>query len=161
MNQPMGSCYNYQEKASSLSDELEHHKRRKHPRITETPIVSHASLPTQIQDDDTAYTNNTAMEPEEPGDMDVEEQNNPKGHFVEKFQGAGAIFGAGETFMDQFNRDRFAQERAENVYYAFASRSEWELASFLARSSLSMAAIDKFLSLTLVRPAGCLHSTEQ
>ena len=52
--------------------------------------------------------------------------------------------------MDEFDRDDHATMREENLYYPWASRQEWELASFLLRSSLSMAAIDQFLSLDLV-----------
>lgn len=69
---------------------------------------------------------------------------------VELFDGAAETYGAGTTFMDDFDQDQYAQQRSHNLYYPFASREEWELASFLLRSNLSMASIDKFLSLALV-----------
>ena len=53
--------------------------------------------------------------------------------------------------MMEFDNDRFFNEHNDNLYYPFASRDEWELASFLLYSNLSMAAIDRFLSLKLVR----------
>ena len=56
----------------------------------------------------------------------------------------------GATFMDQFFNDQFAPLRHENLYYPFASGADWQLASWLLRSHLSMAAIDDFLSLKLV-----------
>ena len=56
----------------------------------------------------------------------------------------------GTVFMDQFFNDQYATLRQENLYYPFASRTDWQLASWLLRSRLSMAAIDDFLSLELV-----------
>ena len=53
--------------------------------------------------------------------------------------------------MDQFFSDRYATFRQENLYYPFTSAADWQLASWLLRSHLSMAAIDDFLSLKLVR----------
>jgi hypothetical protein len=72
------------------------------------------------------------------------------GPFVEKYEGAAEEYGVGVTFMSEFNRDQYAPERVENIYYPFASRDEWELAAFLLRSDLSMGSIDSFLSLKLV-----------
>ncbi|KAG9309728.1 hypothetical protein JVU11DRAFT_10404 [Chiua virens] len=40
--------------------------------------------------------------------------------------------------------------RKENLYYLFASQQDWQLASWLLRSRLSIAVIDSFLSLQLV-----------
>lgn len=59
--------------------------------------------------------------------------------------------GKGETFMDKFDKDKHAAKRSSNLYYPFSTRSEWELAAFLLRSNLSMASIDEFLKLDLVR----------
>jgi hypothetical protein len=52
--------------------------------------------------------------------------------------------------MDLFDADQFADQRKTNLYYPFASHEDWEFASFLLRSSLSMAEIDELLSLDLV-----------
>ena len=50
-----------------------------------------------------------------------------------------------------FDEDRFAELcNSDNLYYPFADRPEWEMAEFLLTSSLSMTAIDHFLSLLLV-----------
>lgn len=93
------------------------------------------------------------MELEDPGGMDVEDLPVDESNlFVEKFPGAAEIFRASATFMDRFDQDPYSMERTNNVFYPFASRSKWELASYLLRSNLSMASIDKYLSLTLVRP---------
>ena len=52
--------------------------------------------------------------------------------------------------MDQFFSDQYAPFRQENLYYPFVSAADWQLASWLLCSHLSMAAIDDFLSLKLV-----------
>ena len=62
-----------------------------------------------------------------------------------------SIYPGGTTFADQFSNDPHATHRTENLYYPFASSADWQLASWLLRSRLSMAAIDEFLSLHLVR----------
>ena len=52
--------------------------------------------------------------------------------------------------MDKFDGDEHASMQEENLCYPWALWPEWELASFLLCLSLSMAAVDKFLSLDLV-----------
>jgi hypothetical protein len=54
------------------------------------------------------------------------------------------------TFLDSFDRDKFAKQRQEHPYYPFASRGDWQMAAFLQRSGLSMAKINDFLSLEFV-----------
>ena len=71
-------------------------------------------------------------------------------HFVQEYDGAAITFGPGMTFMQQFECDEFAEECTQNLFYPFASRAEWELAAFLVRLDLSLAALDMFLSLHLV-----------
>ncbi|KAG0705579.1 hypothetical protein DFH29DRAFT_980830 [Suillus ampliporus] len=56
----------------------------------------------------------------------------------------------GVTFLDLFDADEHAEYRKENLFYPFASREEWEVADFLLRSALSMAAINTFLQLSMV-----------
>jgi hypothetical protein len=70
---------------------------------------------------------------------------------IREHPNAAKVFGRGHTFMDQFNNDDFASARRQgHIYYPFASRDEWELASFLLRSNLSLADTDRFLKLELV-----------
>lgn len=68
------------------------------------------------------------------------------------FPGAAHTYEGGKTFLDRFDADEFSKHRNSNIYYPFASRGDWELASWLLRSGLSMGAIDSLLSLDLVRP---------
>ena len=73
-------------------------------------------------------------------------------YHIKVYPGAAQTYGKGPVFMDKFNGDQCATMREENLYYPWASCTEWEIALFLLCSSLSMAAIDKFLSLELVSP---------
>jgi hypothetical protein len=79
---------------------------------------------------------------------DIAEPNS--GEVEDIFEGAARILGLGKTFMDRFNADPYSNIRKDNIYYPFTSRDEWELASFLLRSGMSMATIDEFLGLRLV-----------
>ena len=79
-----------------------------------------------------------------------ETQTGEPGPFVELYPGASANYGRGRTFMDTFDSDRFSSERQNNLFYPFASKAEWEFASWLANSGLSMTAIDKCLSLDII-----------
>ena len=71
--------------------------------------------------------------------------------FTEYYEGCSEAFPGGKTFMDVFETDQYSEERKENLYFPFASREEWQFASWLLRSRLSLAAIDSLLSLDLVR----------
>jgi hypothetical protein len=70
---------------------------------------------------------------------------------TEFYPGAAQILdGKGETFMNIFNKDEHAEKRERNLYYPFTTQDEWELASFLLKSDLSMAETDDYLRLQMV-----------
>ena len=69
------------------------------------------------------------------------------------FSNAGHVFDSGPGFLSQFC-DEDTEARSINPYHLFCSKGEWEMAEFLLCSRLSMKLIDKFLSLSLVSPAG-------
>ncbi|KAG2130225.1 hypothetical protein DEU56DRAFT_872344 [Suillus clintonianus] len=70
---------------------------------------------------------------------------------VEVYEGAGTCYAVdGVTLLDLFDADEYAECRKENLFYPFASREEWEVADFLLRSPLSMAAINQFLELPMI-----------
>lgn len=73
--------------------------------------------------------------------------NPPPSHSVE-FPDAGFVYGRGDGFMGTFYNEAHAEERASNIYFPFQSKGEWEIASFLSSSGLSMKRIDEFLSLS-------------
>ncbi|KAJ3847914.1 hypothetical protein EV368DRAFT_87181 [Lentinula lateritia] len=81
--------------------------------------------------------------------------------FTARFPNAGLPVGQGATFLDDFNDDCFADERKTNLYYPFASRPEWETASFLLNSSLSMLEIDSYLQLELTKRNNLSFNTTQ
>ena len=66
------------------------------------------------------------------------------------FPGAGVTYGSAPTFLDRFNEDQYAPFRTANAHYPFSSEVEWELASFLLSSNLSMQKVNEFLKLKLV-----------
>jgi hypothetical protein len=78
----------------------------------------------------------------------VRDSPEPPPHIT--FPLSGHVFDQDQGFIDKFHTDRFAEHRAENLYFPFASKDEWELAAFLTQSNLSMKVIDAFLSLVLV-----------
>ena len=71
-------------------------------------------------------------------------------HTHVEFPGAARIYGQAKTFMDKFADDQFSGFRATNVHYPFSGKNEWELASFLLSSGLSMRKVDEFLQLKMV-----------
>jgi hypothetical protein len=76
-----------------------------------------------VQNVNLLHISNAPIELEDHMDVGDQNSNQPQ-YFVERFQGAGETFGAGENFMDQFDKDQFSLERVDNVYYPFASRSK-------------------------------------
>ncbi|KAI6131086.1 hypothetical protein EDD16DRAFT_1515246 [Pisolithus croceorrhizus] len=72
---------------------------------------------------------------------------------TEYYPGAAKVIHQhGTKFMDTFDQDRFTQIRnSTNLCYPFVDCPKWELVEFLVTSDLSMAAIDCFLSLSLIR----------
>jgi hypothetical protein len=52
--------------------------------------------------------------------MSFDVTNPGSGPFIEKYEGATEEYGVGVTFMSEFNRDQYAAEHVENVYYPFA-----------------------------------------
>lgn len=70
--------------------------------------------------------------------------------FVEYHPGSSFVFGQGANTFERVQENDFAHLRKANPYYPFKGREEWDLASFLARSSLSQAEIDEFLKLDWV-----------
>ncbi|KAF8868601.1 hypothetical protein BD779DRAFT_1481169 [Infundibulicybe gibba] len=130
------------------------------PRQCDTPgvdandamVQDHAPIPNQTEG------TTTQMNPSSGSPSGV---HIPSHHrvVIEEFPGAAQTFGTGRTFIDQFNMDQYSAERITNLYYPFASKAEWELASFLLQSKMSMAAIDAFLSLELIRRIGLSFRT--
>lgn len=57
----------------------------------------------------------------------------------------------GLNHLQQMDHDEYAHiHDTENVYYPFASKSEWELANWLSSGALSQKEIDHYLQLQCV-----------
>ena len=130
MNHPLGSCNSHLQEVLHLVDELQ----GRHDDFAPP------AFPENMDIDATAVE----VVPEDSRDMD-------SGPFTQEYVGAAREYGRGRTFLQTFDWDQYAREHKQNLYYPFASRDEWELGAFLLRSDLSMASIDSFLSLKLVR----------
>ena len=170
MNQPYSSCRTYFEEILQIT------KASSRPEANqETSDFNSSSDPTTVsrspkdgpsseaEDDPMEYVPDPTIDKDHPMEdvpdltsdnvPDPTSDSNP--FFQEFFPGASHTFGSGQTFMDIFDNDMFSEQREQFPYYPFASKDEWELASFLLRSGLSMAAIDKFFKLVLVRYCLC------
>ena len=98
-------------------------------------------------------SNSPPLTPPLGADFDIDIDDNhqvPLPFFTDFFHGSSNIFGKGETYMDLYNEDAYADKRRANLHYPFACQPEWEVASFLLKSDLSRGAIDEFLKLQLV-----------
>jgi hypothetical protein len=136
MNHPFGACYSHFQEVADLANELQKYKNR--PQAASACNENNMDVDT------------TCVEHDKSGECDW---GTDDGVFIEEYEGSADEYGTGTTFMEEFDRDQYAGERVENLYYPFASRDEWELAAFLLRSDLSMASIDSLLSLNLVSVA--------
>ncbi|KJA23491.1 hypothetical protein HYPSUDRAFT_66180 [Hypholoma sublateritium FD-334 SS-4] len=158
MNQPYSRCRMRYERLLSVS-------LQKQARPTSAPHCSPQAVPTPrcstIPDDsclgdEPSPKTSTGGIYEPDRDIDIQDPNH---YHVLEYPGSAKIFGPGANFMDKFDEDQYASERTEHPYYPFASRDEWEFASYLLRSSLSMAAIDKLLRLELTKRMGLSFRT--
>ena len=145
MNNPLGSCYNHFQEVTNLLEDLQRYNNLKHQ-----PQVQHQLSPSSDDEIDTTQLAQESMDIDLPFIESFDGTSSDSGPFVEKYEGAAEEYGAGTSFMSEFNCDQYAEECVENIYYPFTSRDEWELAAFLLWSDLSMGSIDSFLSLKLV-----------
>jgi hypothetical protein len=100
------------------------------------------------------------------GDGQVHKEGTPTwtdSDFIDWHPEPSQIYGRGYTFLDSFHSDENNVYHAANHYYPFSSQKDWEVASWLLHSGLSMAKIDSFLSLEMVsfKPFHCIHSSDK
>jgi hypothetical protein len=77
-------------------------------------------------------------------------QSPSSSHQRVQFPNAARTFGRAKTFMEKFHDDRYSEFRTSNIYYPFSGKAEWDLASFLLSSGLSMRKTNEFLQLKMV-----------
>lgn len=140
MSQPRSGCANWTDNLVRLHENL-------------TPSVDHDSMsidePSIVQGLHELGQNELPEDAEDaPALEELPERRSSSTHY---FPGAAQVYEGGTTFLDKFEADEFNKHRLLNVYYPFGSSGDWELASWLLRSGLSMGAIDSLLSLNLVR----------
>lgn len=160
MNQPASSCLTYYEELLRLNEALTAEK----DASAEAPYTENSSGVYQQNVED-SLPSHSSLDEAHSSQMEVDPPSNQDSHghssaeqpstrssqpYREDYPGAAKIYGTSPTFMDIFNSDVHSAERKNHPYYPFASKEEWELASFLLRSDLSMKSIDKFLKLQLV-----------
>ena len=162
MNQPISSCRTHYEELIQIAEALSPEgvqtsgicpEDRPHKMDwsagDSSPIFDNSRSPTPM-----VATDEDQMAIDDPIiddpiiDTSSSHRNSP--FFTEFYPGASKIFGSGPTFMDNFDNDQFSKERQVHLHYPFASKDEWQMASFLLRSGLSMAALDLFFKLELV-----------
>jgi hypothetical protein len=143
MNQPISSCLTHYEECINIATSLQ-----VDPSISESDGIDQQPFePPGYMDTGEDYSLPSSSH-STSASQNPEEKMNPFN--IKKHHTSGSLYGRGDTFMDQCNKDRFHEMRKGDLYYPFMSRDEWELASFLLRSPLSMAAVDSFLKLKLV-----------
>ena len=156
MNQPYSSCRTYYEEVVQIAEALSHHPQ---------PSGAQSSRAYQPEDQpgmDQPMDQSSDSPPPEPpmvvedatATIDSKLNTTPppcaSPFSAEFYPGASTIYDTGPTFMDNFDKDQYSKERRECLYYPFATKDEWQMASFLLRSGLSMAAMDQFFKLELV-----------
>jgi hypothetical protein len=139
MNQPRSSCANWIQELVRIEDALPRKKPRSEnaqtlPEDTQGDVLDQ-DIEVVIFERD-AHNRGKSMDSDDTT--------------VDEFPGASRTYGQGPTFMDEFDKDVYAENRRDNLYYPFASKQDWEVGHFLESSTLSMGAIDKFLKLELV-----------
>ncbi|KAF8808228.1 hypothetical protein BYT27DRAFT_7255727 [Phlegmacium glaucopus] len=156
MNQPSSSCLTHFEERINIFNALQ-----SGPTTSESDDMGQESFePPNFMDtmEDSLQTSpHSPLSPPTAASQNPEDGVNP--FSIRKHPTSGSLFGRGETFMDQFDKDTFTETRKEHLYYPFALGDKWELASFLLHSRLSMAVIDHFLNLKLIKDIGLSFGT--
>ena len=134
MNHPFVACYSHFQELTDLTDKLERYKKN---RSTQN-----------VHDNNVQLMDATFMEHDDSGKNDWSMDDGEL--FVDEYEGAAKEYGTGMTSIDEFEHDQYVGEHTKNLYYPFALRDEWEFATFLLCSDLSMASIDPLLLLNLV-----------
>lgn len=171
MNQPFSKCQKeYEERLLTCPPIPVDIREQALPSISEHPIWPGESeddtpgTPTELVEgvqndhDHAAQTLDGDSDPaasNNPGTPSIQDHYQPSdggGSFiVNEHPTAGKVYGRGNTFMDIFHADQYSDICKDNPYYPFASNTDWEIADFLLRLPLSMAQIDEFIKLKLVR----------
>jgi hypothetical protein len=147
LNQPVSACLAYHEEVKRMNTKAMATSRNPSEDDFQHPIQEFIQDPEPISEDNLESNMNIDSDDVDNHSLHSTSSTSP---FIEVYPEAGQKFGRGETFLDVFDADCHAEKRRQHLYYPFASKAEWGLASFLLCSDLSMNSIDKFLKLELV-----------
>jgi hypothetical protein len=151
MNQPISSCRTYYEELLQIAETTGSPEGVQSSGIRpEDRIYEMDGMDRSAGGSSPISRSPTPMAVDEDPMINTASSHNNTPFFTEFYPGASKIFGSGPTFMDNFDNDQFSKERQTHSHYPFASKDEWQIASFLLRSDLSMAALDKFFKLEFV-----------
>jgi hypothetical protein len=156
-NQLSSNCWKTYSLLLDLQQQPQAHAETSQPSPSLPPSPSEStSPPLEVDMDSPPPTPSSLPEVDMEVVNDINELPQPEQEaalppfHTEFFLGSSKVFGNGDTYLDLFNEDEYADARKTNLYYPFASQPEWEVASFLLKSDLSREAIDRFLKLQLV-----------
>ena len=148
MNQPVSSCLTHFQELIDIANTLQ---RRTIPQPASDNGMSQPLCFMDTTEDAPPDLVHSTFNSEASPPRNTRTRTTEHPFRIKKHPMAGKTFGRGDTFMDHFDNDGFASARSQGcLYYPFASRDEWELASFLLCSQMSLADIDRFLKLQLV-----------
>ncbi|KIJ10463.1 hypothetical protein PAXINDRAFT_16549 [Paxillus involutus ATCC 200175] len=152
LSQPRTTCHRWQDDLISVAELLDHHKQPEmQPDSPLSVLMEDLSRSSDESFDNPAQWNESAFDWDADVEMEYGGGITPAQSNIITFNGATKVYQAGETFLDHFNLNACAPQHGNNIYYPFASRVEWDMAKYLLCSLLSMAKIDEFLKLDLIK----------
>lgn len=159
------SCSKIFKRAADLKQHVKAPNGRCQPAFYVRPVRRRASRPIPAEeewtdeewaeeDDDTMdVVDDDADDDDERyyPEMDVDGPPAEANSYREYFPGAAMAADGGETFLNKFHADEHADKRRIHPFYPFATRGEWQIASWFIRRNISVAATDEFLKFDQVR----------
>ena len=123
MNQPSSACSSWMD--NLLRFHCHTSAAGNHANIHSSDRHQPASHSETALDADNAF----AQEEFEPNNIDTASINEDRDHTpapaVDTHPNIPSMYPGGKTFMDQFFSDEYSRFRRENLYYPFASESDW------------------------------------
>ncbi|KAH7906142.1 hypothetical protein BJ138DRAFT_1016684 [Hygrophoropsis aurantiaca] len=146
MNQPSSAC-------ASWTDDLANTAENSTFQTDRQPTASNSFSQDNLDRQDIIEENTFGFGNHEQDFQSVGQEDFPhiNGPISDYFEGAAHAYDGGRKFMDDFYADAHAEKRRGNLFYPFASKAEWKFASWLLRSSLSLAMINSLLSLEIIQ----------
>ncbi|KAG1846143.1 hypothetical protein C8R48DRAFT_779637 [Suillus tomentosus] len=144
MSQPLSGCNTWLEDLIQL-EQSSHPPPEDHPMEADNtePHISKSYEPVGSMDFGDFFSDRESI----PRDKTQGESSEVTDHFPNP----PLAFEEGYTFLSLFDSDENSTYCKTNLYYPFSCRKEWQVASWLLRSGLSMGKIDSFLALEMIK----------